>query len=233
MSIVNEAIGKNIKKLRCANKLTLVEISQKIHKGKSTFSKYESGEISIDVETLMEIASALNVSPAVLMLSDDNERASPHMPTSEMTKNYIYFYDGRVKKTVIGLLEEYRDIKGHGSVLMYCDIKDEHSPESCLAFYKGEVESFEFADNYSLINQNNKAEKLWLCCLKNLRNSGYKIGVLSGLSYKTMLPVSIKILVSPKIIKNDEELASALILSKDDIKLTKKYNMFTLCEPEF
>ncbi|MEG1972120.1 MAG: helix-turn-helix transcriptional regulator [Oscillospiraceae bacterium] len=232
MSVVSEAVGRNIRKLRCANKLTLVEISQRVHKGKSTFSKYESGEISIDVETLTEIAAALNVSPAVLIFNEELESAAPPL-SSQMVKNYIYFYDGRVKKIVMGLLEEYKDITGHGSVLMFFDIKDEHSPESCLAFYKGEVESFEFADNYSLINQNNRAERVWLCCLKNLRNSGYKRGVLSGLSYKTMLPVSIKILVSPKIIKSDEELTAALILSKEDIKLTKKYNMFTLCEPDF
>ena len=41
--------------------LTLQQLADAIHKSRATVSKYETGEITIDIETLYDISSALEV----------------------------------------------------------------------------------------------------------------------------------------------------------------------------
>ena len=50
-------IGKKIRSFRRMRKLTLAELAQLVCKSQSTISKYEKGEISVDIETLYEIAA--------------------------------------------------------------------------------------------------------------------------------------------------------------------------------
>lgn len=52
--------------------------------------------------------------------------------------------------------------------------------------------------------------------------------MLTGLSYKTMMPVAIKVMLSSAILKEDDELVSSLLLTKEDIKISRKYNLFTI-----
>ena len=52
MSELNREIGGLIRNYRKAKNLTQDELSEKICKSKSTISKYEKGEIAVDIETL-------------------------------------------------------------------------------------------------------------------------------------------------------------------------------------
>ena len=230
MSHTGLIVGENIRKIRKAKNITLMDMARAINKGKSTVSKYETGEISVDVDTLAEIADFLRVPPSSLLATEEKGEGKSHL-SQTFTKKYIYFYDGRVKKIICGVTEEYRSSGSDGDdILMYFDVKDEKDYRSCSSFYKGTAARCEFVDNYSLLNQNNSAERVWFCCLNNLGNKDVRLGVLSGLSYKTMLPVSIKALVSDHPIFKDKSLEEMLLLSKEDIKLIKRNNMFTLCE---
>lgn len=58
----SEHVGSRIKLYRKHKHLTLEEFSKLISRSPSTVSKYESGKIIIDVETLFEIAEALTIS---------------------------------------------------------------------------------------------------------------------------------------------------------------------------
>ena len=67
MSRINEHIGGRIRMYRKARELTLQQLADLIHKSRASVSKYENGEITLDVETLSEIADVLMVSPGQLM----------------------------------------------------------------------------------------------------------------------------------------------------------------------
>lgn len=56
MSRINEHIGGRIRMYRKARELTLQQLADLIHKSRASVSKYENGEITLDVETLSEIA---------------------------------------------------------------------------------------------------------------------------------------------------------------------------------
>ena len=61
MSEINVEVGKRIHNFRKNRKMTLDELSAIVFKSKSTLSKYEKGEISVDVETLYDLADALHI----------------------------------------------------------------------------------------------------------------------------------------------------------------------------
>lgn len=52
MSRINEHIGGRIRMYRKARELTLQQLADLIHKSRASVSKYENGEITLDVETL-------------------------------------------------------------------------------------------------------------------------------------------------------------------------------------
>ena len=56
MSKVSEHIGGRIRMYRKAREMTLQQLADSIHKSRASVSKYENGEITLDVETLFEIA---------------------------------------------------------------------------------------------------------------------------------------------------------------------------------
>lgn len=61
MSEISKEIGKLIRSFRKRRNMTLDDLSRIICKSKSTISKYEKGEIPLDIETLYDIAEALQV----------------------------------------------------------------------------------------------------------------------------------------------------------------------------
>ena len=101
MSKINEHIGNRILTFRKAQGMTLQQLAEKIHKSRASLSKYENGEITLDVETLFEISTALGVDmsrltdfqpvrPAPLPLVNSSMGRSPFYQAER-----LYFYFGK------------------------------------------------------------------------------------------------------------------------------------------
>src|SRR3712207_7207635 len=83
--------------------LTLQELANQIHKSKASVSKYENGDITLDVQTLFEISQALHV-PMNRLINFEDEKEYPapafinpsgKSPFYTSRRLYLYFYDGR------------------------------------------------------------------------------------------------------------------------------------------
>ena len=61
-------VGQRIKKYRKSRGYTIEQFSAMINKSKATVSKYENGTITIDVETLYDVARALDIDPAAIQV---------------------------------------------------------------------------------------------------------------------------------------------------------------------
>ncbi|HZK60682.1 MAG TPA: helix-turn-helix transcriptional regulator [Anaerovoracaceae bacterium] len=61
MSAISQHVGQRIKKCRKSRGFTIEQFSKIINKSKATLSKYENGKITIDIETLLDIADALEI----------------------------------------------------------------------------------------------------------------------------------------------------------------------------
>ena len=59
-------------------------------------------------------------------------------------------------------------------------------------------------------------------------NSDTKWGLFNGFSSRPMMPVAFKMLFSKRPLKEDAELLRQLKISKEDIRLLKLYNMFSV-----
>lgn len=226
---INDYVGNNIKKYRMAYKMTLEELAAKIHKSKSTMSKYEKGMISLDVNTLSEISDVFHISPAQLLAAPLSQSDSEKEMGALIDKQYMYSYDGRSRRIFKSVLERYQTADSRQmQINLFYDVQDMNNWGECKALYAGFNRKYEFIENYTLQNQNNPTEQVLICCLNTLGRTQKKIGLLSGLSYKTMLPVSMKVMISPSVLKEDRDLITSLQLTKEDIRISRKYNLFTI-----
>lgn len=225
---INEQVGNNIKKYRIAHNYTLKEMSALIHKSCSTLSKYESGSIPISIETIEEFSKIFQVPLAcflpVTSESDDTKRG-------ELFKTYyMYTYDGRRKKILKGIIEEfYTSSPSLHSVQLFYDVDQLENFKKCGVIYSGESMVFGPWQNYHLKNHSQSMEDIWMCVLNTFSQTDKKTGILSGISQLTMQPGSRKVLITSKIEKEDT-LMDELLFSKEDILLAKKYNIFSVRE---
>lgn len=225
---MNETVGNNIKKYRIAHNYTLKEMSALIHKSCSTLSKYEKGIIPITADTIEEFAQIFHILPSQL-LAVPYEDMLPIEKTDFISKHYMYSYDGKRKRIMKSILEEFSISNSENTfVELFYDIENFKNPEKCKVIYAGESVKFGPWQNYHLRNQLHSNEEIWLCSMDTFSHNN-KIGILAGISSVTMYPCARKILIASDIQKENEVL-NKLIFSKEDIQLFKKYNFFSISQ---
>ncbi len=225
MSELGMRVGENIRIYRRANRMTLSELAEKINKSKATVGKYEQGAIALDLDTLYEIAAALRVSPFQLMVSLLPEKREKGEPRLMGERRYMYLYDGRASRIVRSLLISGQD-EGDDAVTLFYDIPSFTEPQRCRALYYGRRQKHDFVTNYLLENQSNGVEHAFLCVMRSLDRPSESTGLLSGISSRMLLPASAKCIVSASILPENEELTESLLLTKEDLRLTRRCNMF-------
>lgn len=225
---IRKSVGTKIRMYRQLKKMTLVELAAKIHKSKATLSKYEVGDIAVDIETLVEIGRALGINPHQLLeVPKERESAASPQGSSFFTQSriYAYFYDGRSKRIIKNLLEISNDFD-MAAATFFNDVPSFDQLEDCRNLYYGKVEYYDTVTNFSFMSQSNRIERLSLCAINPFDRGEEVLGMLSGLSRYPMLPVSIKCILSPKQIKETEAFKERLLLSQKDIKYIRSLNMF-------
>ena len=225
MSDLSARIGGNIRIYRRANRMTLSELAERINKSKATVGKYEQGAISLDMDTLYEIAGALGISPFQLMVSLLPEKKEKGEPRLMGERRYMYLYDGRSSRIVRSLLVCGRK-ETDDDVTLFYDIPAFTEPHRCRALSYGKRQKHDFVTNYLLENQSNGVEHAFLCVMRSLDRPSESTGLISGISSRMLLPVSAKCILSESVLPENEELKESLLLTKEDIRLTRRCNMF-------
>ena len=233
MADINKEIGKRIRICRKHRGMTQDELGAKIYKSKATVSKYEKGEISVDIQTLYDIAEVLSLHIEQLLWynpePDFSASANKTLPLffRGITKLYGYIYDGRndsVLKCVFDILSQ--EDEGSYKVMMYMNYKDFEHYQICENIYYGTVEHWDTLTAMFLVNQHLPMEKAAIQLLASSLDYDMKMGLWTGLSTRPLMPVAAKILLSREPLKEDEELLEKIKISKEDIKNIRHYNMF-------
>ena len=100
MSKIDVEVGSKVRQLRQSRRMTQDELATAIHKSRATLSKYESGDISIDLNTLYDLSDAFGIHPEQLLYLRTME-ASTAQPERQpaffkgLARFYGYYYDGR------------------------------------------------------------------------------------------------------------------------------------------
>ena len=229
-------IGKKIKIFRNKKKMTVQELADAICKSKATISKYENGQIAIDILTLYDIARALGVHVEQVLYSEpessDNLK-SGDIPSffRNLMRFYVYFFDGRNKgiiRSVIDVLSKAED--NSYKVMMYMNIYDYEHYQNCENTYWGFLRHYDVLSCLNVTNNDMPMEQVMINILAPSLDTPTKWGLFTGISARPLMPVATKVLVSKKILAETPKLVSDLHISKEDIRLLKLYNMLPVTQ---
>lgn len=231
MSEITMEIGRRIRGMRKKRNLTLEELAAEIHKSKAAVSKYERGEISIDIETLYEIADALHIHVEQLLYcrpAADSVSFQGNAPGffAGLAQFYGYIFDGRdnhIIQCVFDVLSE--NDPGQYKVMMYMNFFDFEHYQRCETTYYGYVEHYDMLSDINLTNQDTPMEKASCKVLAAYLDAPTKWGLWTGVSSRPIMPIATKILLSKSPLTADAELAKRLKISREDVRLLKLYNM--------
>lgn len=233
MSEIGAKIGRNIRQFRQSRGMTLDDLAKAVHKSRATLSKYERGEISIDIDTLYDLALALRIHIEQLLCSHGDplpaSRESNPAFFIGLKHFYCYYFDGRNGNLTRSIFDIFsRTELNRYNIAMYMNCKDFENYKLCENTYWGYIEHFDTLSLIELTNQDNPMEKASLQVPASFLDAETKWALWNGISSRPLMPVATKMLLSKKPVKEDENLIFSLKLSKEDIKRMKYYNMFSV-----
>lgn len=229
-------IGARIRKYRKMKKLTLQQLADRIHKSRATVSKYENGEISVDVQTLYEISTALDVEMDQLTdyhLPRPEQQTMVGMgyngesPFFKADRLYFYFYDGRydrLKEAVIHIHKQAVTEDGccEASMAIRSTTQAGRSSE---VYYTGNVLYSDMLIRFSFVNQCNKLEQDLLYIFNPLERREETEGLLCGISTADLMPCAFKCLVALTADVDYQDLRKRLMLTSKELRRWQKLNM--------
>lgn len=230
---ISKGIGIKIRNFRKQRKLTVAQLGKKIYKSKATVSKYENGEIVIDIITLHEIANALQINVEQLLEPtiqyEDDEKQKNNGFFENNNTFYTYFFDGRTNKVILSVLKitsAIHDNRAKAYLYMNCSNFEEY--EICEYTYAGYVEHHNILTNIILNNVSAPIEHTNISIISPFNDSPIKLGLFSSISTRPVMPIASKMLFSKKPLEITNDLINKLLISNDDIRLIQIYNMFTI-----
>ncbi len=234
MSEIGVEIGKRIRNFRKMRGLTLAQLSPIMHKSQSTLSKYETGEIAVDIETLYDLADTLQIHVEQLLYCR-RERAQISAGSNHpaffnrLSQFYSYIFDGRSNqliRCVFDVLSQTED--NRYKIMMYMNFMDYESYQNCENTYWGYIEHYDALTNIILTNQDTPMEKARAQILASYLDSNTKWGLFNGFSSRPMMPIAVKMLFSKERLPENADLIRQLKVSREDIRLLKLYNMMAV-----
>ncbi len=234
MAEIRVEVGKQIRFFRKNRKMTQEELASSIQKSKATLSKYEHGEISIDIDTLAAIAETLQIRVEQLLFTKAEVVASPDREINPaffqgVNHFYVYYFDGRNGQMSSSILDVYAPIgENKYKVAMYMNYKDQEQYQLAENVYWGYVEHFDDISIIELTHQNTPREKASIQILASFQDADSKWGLWNGVSSRPIMPVAVKMLFSKKALEENADLAQSLKLTKEDLRRIKFYNMFSV-----
>lgn len=237
MKEINIHVGSRIRMYRKSRQITLQQLADQIHKSKSSVSKYENGEITLDIETLSEIAEVLQVT--MNQLTDFH----PPKPTTVINpvscvgmspffrakKLYFYFYDGRYQCLKDGIIDIHESETEPGNYIADLSINTiSPNGQSRGIYYSGKVVYSDMLIRFSFVNQYNSLEEDLLYIFNPLELRDSTEGLLCGISSADLMPCAFKCLVTLTPQEHTTELKNQLLISKKELQRWQKLNMLVV-----
>ena len=224
--------GERIRYLRKINNLTLENIAKLTGKSKSTISKYERGEISVDLETFYQFSEAFSV-PIHHFLYQSLPISSvlPDKPDARFQANKIlciYHWDARPHRNRCLLSVVEMNTSSSQSVL-YWDVADYLHYTKCNYIFYGNLLKSEPSRRFILINNVSQMDMLGINYLNPLIFHNTVIcGNISSFSVGQFECYTTKCIVSEMPQNITKEFMHTLTISKSVITELRKTNVFRM-----
>ena len=231
MQSISQHVGERIRTYRKACGITLQQLADLIHKSRASVSKYENGEIVLDIQTLHEISCALNVPlnqltdyapvPTVSPVPEDTGRG----PFFQAEKLYFYFYDGRHNRLKQGIIDIRKGSQPGESCDASLSISTDVPGGRSSIFYTGSVVYSDMLIRFSFVNRYNALEEDLLYIFNPLELRSMTEGLLCGISSADLMPCAFKCLVTLTPQEPTEEFIARLMITKKELRRWQKMNM--------
>lgn len=234
MGSISKHVGERIRQARKTRGMTLQQLADSIHKSRASMSKYENGEITLDIQTLHEISSVLQVPLASLTDDKPEEDNAPRLiadaegqsPFFQADRLYFYFYDGRYKRLKNGVINIHKDERRSGDYEASLSISAvTPTGRSSEIYYTGKVVYSDMLIRFSFVNQYNTLEEDLLYIFNPLERRDVTEGLLCGISSADLMPCAFKCLVTLLPQEASDEFISQLLITKKELRRWQKLNM--------
>ena len=227
MSRIDVEVGSKIRQIRQSRRMTQDELATAIHKSRATLSKYESGDVNIAIDALVEICTALNVDIAEFLpatYSDPDNVDILKYKKHFVDQLYIYWYSGDAKKVKSALIEN-----SHPSMqsVLYFDTDTKHMEYQSDFIYHGEVTYSDTCIMFYYTNEEPPFDKIFIRMPLLFHKDHPQMGIMSCISLFYQ-GVTAKIMVSKKPLTFTPELTKELFISPEEIKELKRSNMLII-----
>lgn len=236
MEPINHYIGSKIRHYRKMKNMTIQQLADAIHKSRATVSKYETGEITLDVATLWDIATELDVDFSQLTDYQPVREVEPvpetplytgESPFFQADQLYFYYYDGRydrLKEAIIHIHKNRSAPDGsyETSMSIHATTAAGRSSETQ---YTGNVLYSDMLIRFSFSNRHNKLEQDLLYIFNPLELRNYTEGLLCGISNADLMPCAFKCIVALTPCADRQMLREQLQISTKELHRWKKLNM--------
>ncbi len=229
-----QKVGGNIRTYRKARGLSLAALAQKINKSKTTLSKYESGDISIDVMTLFEIACVLQVDMEKLvehmekpqtMTEDDANRIS--LPS----KLYLYHSHHLKYHTSVIVLGTTTPDGATTATVYYRIVGSLEEYTRCTNIYHGELHYSDSNLHFILRNFRNKKDMIYMIFYTPIHITEAYPGLILGVQNTNMRPCAFRVILSSKPLSR-ASLEENLMLSREQLRKLKTGSYYSIVQIE-
>lgn len=218
-------VGSQIKTFRKIKKLSIDGLAKMINKSKSTVSKYESGEIAIDIVTLFDISKALNIN-IINLIDYEYEKKDGNDQGYFWQSEHLYMYHQSGKKVYCSLIKQRRDnIKNKTIATLYYKIDDMNNLKNCECVYQGFMNHYDNILNFNLTNCLFDSESVLINFFIPMKKVVSISGLISGLEGASLRPASYKVILTKKPLSAAEQI-ELLQLPKEVIKCLKNEHVF-------
>ncbi len=232
MQNICQHVGAQIRSYRKLRGYSLSEFATRINKSISTISKYENGTISVDIQTLSEIASSLEVTIEQLLPpshsnAPDKENGSRRALDSrhffvQQDLYYMYYFFSPTRSSpnkgvTISAIEIRRHEDMPDEVYLYNECSEpETNYKRCKFVYHGIVLYYDFVVYFMLENVYHMGCHDYICAKVPFNHTGVTTGLYAGLSESLRNPAATKIIISKSLISITDNMVNDLVLNNKD-----------------
>lgn len=219
-------LGWKMKSYRKSLNFTLKDVSVALNKSVANISKYESGNIAIPLDILIDFCRFINVD-INYFLPNTTDATKPDTERHSMAfidKAWVYWYKRTDNKIHVSAIE-CDNITGNAA--FYFDINDDKNIYNCDYIYHGTVTYSDFNVNLFMQNIATPHDILTLSIPTISEEGDYKLALNTSINFRFQ-NVAIKQLVSRMPISDKEWLKQKLVISENDIANLRNTNFFTI-----
>ncbi len=228
MSELLKDLGEYLKTVRKNRKEKLEDVAFAIGKSVSTVSRYEKGQIPIDLNTLCALSRHYDVDLtqgiSQVAQAESTENSSEAFMSSTF---YLYYNDAKSEREIVSILDRnYTESEHH--LLLFYDVKKKDDLGSCRNIYTGSLVESDVATHIQVRNTKNKSDKIFVILNPPKESLNEQVGVLiCSLEKEGFAPMATKCLLT-KEPRNGPISESIANISSSEFRKLKKTNQLII-----